>query len=361
MTDIQANVVANLGGTLQSLDQLKKKIEEINRATQQATRSAKDHQVTLGGSAKAIGKVGGVAGGMLGRAGEVAGMGGGLGAMAAGAVILGAAFKGLESIVRQQTDTMKIGLQISQAMNQAARQAVAGAQQGALSAVKSQAGARRKLYFRGGAQAQDRAQMFAERGGVAASDAMAGVSAAYDINVDQEQRIGIMEAAYLAASTGEVSMAEAVQSIARNPGARAAAGKYQWQSAAAMVLGGNSPTGYRRAMQRLDRVSEDNAYKPLDDVQAVTNRAEWHQGTEFNAAEAGARKQLADVISPGAGAVLQVYNQQAEAAELLRALADNASRLAKVYNWFTGNRPNLDYQAQVEGMAAAAQSYQGGR
>jgi hypothetical protein len=249
--------------------------------------------------------------------------------------------------VRQQTDTMKIGLQISQAMNQATRQAAASAQQGALSAVKSQAGARRKLAFRGGAQAQDRAQMFSERGGVSATDAMAGVSAAYDINVDQEQRIGIMEAAYLAASTGEVSMADAVQSISRNPGARAAAGKYQWQSAAAMVLGGNSPTGYKRAMERLDRVSQDKTFAPLDQVQETTNRAEWHQGTEFDAAQAAA--------------ALQVYNTQAEAAEMLRKLADNASMLSKVMSKLTGNRPNLDYQAQVEGMEAAANGYNGGR
>jgi hypothetical protein len=291
-------------------------------------------------------------------------MAGPLAPLAAGAAIVGAAFKSLGDIVRAQVDTMKQGIQTAASLSQAVRGAEQGAQDRALGVVRSHAGARRRLAFRGGAGAVGLASDMATgagRGGVSLADAEAGVGAAFDASPDATDQTMIAEAAYLVARTGEMSMAEAVASIRKNPGARAALKSGSTYKAAAFALSGTQPGGYKKALERLYQFSETGADRQANSLQSADNQTEALLANDANGAETAGRRALGAAKDPGSAAVLAVANQSAQGLELMRKAVDSMSTMARLYDRLTGNRAALDYQAAQVGFAQGVDTYAGGR
>jgi len=289
-------------------------------------------------------------------------MAGPLAPLAAGAAIVGAAFKSLGDIVRQQVDTLKQGIQTAAAFSQAARGAELASQDRALGVVRSHANARRRLAFRGGSGAVRSAEGIAARGGVSLADAEAGVLASMDVQTGADERRGITEAAYAIARTGEMSMAEAVKAVSSSPMARnLIRSNGTAMEVAAAVLGRGDPK--RRAMMERAMVDTagEGALNQADNLQPIENQTETTLANDASGAETAARRNLGSAKDATGAAVLAVANQMAQGVSQMRKAVDSMSTIARLYDRLTGNRAALDYQAAAEGFAKGVDMYEGAR
>jgi hypothetical protein len=358
MSDLQANVTANLGQTLQQLDALKARIDAINRASQAASRSAKDHQSSMGGVAKAAGKAGGQYGSVFGRVGEASGMAGPLGPLAAGLVIAGAAFKTLSDVVNRSTEAMRRQVQVSVDLVRAASDAQAGAQKAALGAVLSQAGAKRRLLFRGGQEAVGTAASIAQAG-VPLADAQAAVADSYDIpGLAPGERGNLLDAARRISQTGDMSMPEALRALAANPGARAAAQGGDITRAAALAMSKNSPSALARNTERLEAFRGQTA--DLDRLQGTISNTDALQGNDLNGARVAAGARQAEVVNPEAVATGKLLSTQLTSLAVQRQQLLQMTQMATFLSRLTGNSAALEYQAAVEAFNQAQLDYTGG-
>ncbi len=106
--DLQATISANLGNTLQALDQVNKRLDAIVKTSEKATSRAKDAQSqfsrTLKQGGEAASKAGGMVGSVGGRILGGAGIDGNMGRVAAGLGLAALAYSAFNKVIEARID-----------------------------------------------------------------------------------------------------------------------------------------------------------------------------------------------------------------------------------------------------------------
>jgi len=359
---IQETITANVGGTLQALDQVRGKMDALTRSTDRANRAAKEQQKALrdrlGNASKLGAGAGGSFGGNVGRFSQVGAMGGGFGALGVGVVALGVGFRALGQIIQSRIEDEKkaiqIGQQIRKINDDAARKEGASGLRGV-----GDSKAILSLIARGGSEAE--AGKLAQGLGIPLREAIDGLAELQLLPA--YAREAVKATAIAGQRSGLVSFGQVIGEARSDPLARrdAMSGNglgtdLQVARVASRILGSDissNDVGRAIGSQRSDPLTGQIA-----EINRFQNRssAEDIQRTSDGTAAGAAQQAMIENLVPAAFALSELNRQAEQTVQGLRQLESSTSGLAKLFMVLTGQETPttqlLRFQ-RVQGQAIA--------
>lgn len=364
--DLQATISANLGNTLQALDNVNKRLDAIVKTSVKATSASKDAQAqfsrTLKLGGEAAGKAGGLVGSIGGRILGGAGIEGNMGRVAAGLGLASLAFAAFNKVIEANTDRTQRLIEAQrklQAVSDQADKATAGqAQSGA-----GQAGGMRFSIAMGGEVAERLIEILGKHG-IGSKEAGQGLEAIMrqaNLQGLKPNSPEVANAVATAAALTKVGIpfAEGAGTVAAgdisNPGVvqRRATKSFGRKAG---LFGDAATSGYLHATENIDKSEFLTAATKVDSFQTqkemvARNRTVWE-------GEADAQEDLAKYKNPYFAGLLDLGKEQNRVLMEIRnqGIAANETligRMDQLIKQMSGEDFATQYRRQVNANAQA--------